>query len=91
MKIIIYLLIAIVFLYLGYKIAEITIANKDIKNNVIPIVSQLQLQLTNIQNKLKNSISEQEKIELTNQKNDIIKLLANFYGYSSTEIKNLIK
>lgn len=89
MRLLIYLGIAIIAAYIGYKIAEITILNKQIKSNVQPIVDELRLQLTTIQNSIQNA-SPEEKVKLEIQKKNIVELLAKFYGYTTDELTALL-
>lgn len=90
MRILIYLAIGVVAAYLGYKIAEVTILNKQIKSNLRPIVDELRMQLTAIQNGLENTISEEERAKLVAQKNNILNLLAKFYGYTTEELSSIL-
>lgn len=89
MRILIYLAIAVVAAYLGYKIAEITILNKQIKSNISPIVNELKVQLTAIQTSLQNATPEQ-KAKLEEQKTRIIDLLAKFYGYTTDQLNAIL-
>jgi hypothetical protein len=90
MRILIYLAIAIVAAYMGYKIAEVTILNKQIKSNVQPIVDELRLQLTALQNSIQGNISPEEKAKLEAQKQNILSLLAKFYGYTTDELNAIL-
>lgn len=90
MRILIYLAIAVVALYLGYKIAEMTMLNKQIKSNIQPIVDELKVQLTSIQEGLNQNITPDERAKLLAQKNNIISLLAKFYGYTTDELNTIL-
>ncbi len=92
MRILIYLAIIVVAGYLGYKLAEITITNKQIKSNIVPIVDELKIQLGAIQTKLSDSaLTTDQKAQLENQKNNILGLLGQFYGYTTEQLKAILK
>lgn len=91
MRILIYLAIAVVAGYLGYKIAEITIQNKKISTNIKPIVDELKTQLTAIQTELQENLTAEQRAALEAKKASIMQLLANFYGYTVEQIQALIK
>lgn len=90
MRLLIYLAIAVVAAYLGYKLAEITIANKQIKSNIQPIVDELKTQLSAIQTSITNSTTPEEKASLQAKKDTIINLLAKFYGYTTDQLNAII-
>lgn len=90
MRILIYLAIAIVAAYLGYKIAEITINNKRIKSSIQPIVEELRIQLQAINTEIDNSTTNEQRAKLEAQKLRIIELLSKFYGYTTDELTKLI-
>lgn len=91
MRILITLAIIIVAAYLGYKLAEITITNKQIKSNIVPIVDELKIQLGAIQTKLEDpSLTADQKKALQNQMNNILGLLGQFYGYTTDQLKTIL-
>lgn len=91
MRTLIYIAVFVVAFYLGYKISEAIILNKNINNNVKPIVNELKLQLAAIEEKIKSeNITETERAELESQRIKILDLLAKFYGYTTEELKKLI-
>lgn len=90
MRILIYIAIAAIAFYLGYKMSEIAVLNKGIKSNIIPIVDELRIQLQAIQEKINTSLDESERAELEIQKNRILDLLAKFYGYTTEQLKTLL-
>lgn len=86
-----YLAIAVLAFYLGYKMSEILILNKGIKSNIVPIVDELKIQLTSIQERLNMpDITDIEKADLEAQKNRILDLLAKFYGYTKEELNTIL-
>lgn len=90
MKILIYIVIAAAAFYLGYKISQVVVVSKGIKDNIIPIVEELKIQLKSVQEKLSMEITADQKIQLEEQKQRILDLLAKFYGYTSEELKNIL-
>lgn len=77
---------------LGYKIAELTMANKQIKTNVQPIVDELKIQLSAIQDKLsvQSGLTTNEIEDLKLKKETIVDLLAKFYGYNTEQINQIL-
>lgn len=92
MRIVTYILIALFAGILGYKLAELIMANKQIKTNVQPIVDELKIQLQAIQDKLSNTqgLTSNEISDLQLKKDTIVDLLAKFYGYSTEQINSMI-
>lgn len=78
MRILIYLGIALIAGFIGYKIAEVIILNKEIKGSISPIVNEIKIQLTIIENKLKEQNSPDEMINLEAQRKKLVSLLKNF-------------
>lgn len=90
MRTLIYIAIAAVAFYFGYKMSESVMLNKRLNANILPIVDEVKIQLTAIDNKLKESITPEERLALEAKKQRLIDLLSKFYGYTVEELNNIL-
>lgn len=91
MKLLVYIGVALIAAYLGYKISQYVTYSKEMKKNIIPIVDELKLELAAVEDKLKGDLSNEERAALTDRKNKILTLLGKFFGYSQQELETLLK
>jgi len=86
-----YLIVAAISAFLGYKLAEAYMLNKQMKTNVVPIVDELRKEYQSVLTSLQNgTLTDADKAALAQRKDQIITLLGNFYGKTKDEMNKLI-
>lgn len=89
MKTFIYIGIALVSGFLGYKLAQARFLNKTISPNVTPVISSVTAEIKAINEKLSGIVTPEEKLILEAQKQRLIELLSKLYGATVEQIKIL--
>jgi len=90
MKVLTYIIIIAIGVIFGYIIGKIVSDQKGITKNIIPLIDELKIQLKAITEKLKTDVSNEEREQLEQKKQNILNLLSKFYGFTVEEINKMI-
>lgn len=80
MRILTYVIILSIGIFLGYQVSKKIDKNKLLAANLAPVVSEIYAQIAAIDEKLKTNLSVTEIASLTEQKNKLTDLVNKFLG-----------
>lgn len=91
MRVALFVIIALLAFYIGYKVAEYKKLKQQVKSNIQPIIDELKIELSAIQDSVTSNMSEEQLKVISDRKDKIIELLGSFYGLSKDELSKNLK